>query len=198
MSNNYKPLPHYTMAQGVKISKRTNRPTNISLDDPASYVMTDLRDITPFSIEETASIDATNAKMIACGVRLLFVTDNDGVVLGLVTATDVLGEKPVQYVTEHGGKREDIMAKDIMTAQDKLDVLYMCDIEKSSVGHIVETMKMFRRQHVLVVENNQDGQQIIRGIISTSQISRQLGVPVESSIRADSFADLEKALVASF
>ena len=196
MINKYKVLPHNIMELGVKIDQRLiNRATDVSLDDPAILVMTDLNEITPFSIEPTASIDATNEKMIACGVRLLFVTDSTGNLLGIVTATDVLGEKPVLYITEHGGRREDIMVQDIMTAKEKLDVLSLRDVEKACVGDIIETMNQLGRQHTLVVKQTESGNSIICGIFSTTQIGRQIGVHLEPVTRANSFADVKEVVV---
>ena len=196
MVNKFKALPHQSMKQDAAVERKmVNRATDVSLDDSAILVMTDLNEFTPFSIEPTASIDATNEKMIASGVRLLFVTDGNGNLLGIVTATDVLGEKPVQYLKEHGGNREEIMAQDIMTTKDKLDVLNMVDVEKSYVGDILETMNLLGRQHTLVVETTEAGKSVIRGIFSTTQISRQLSVHIEPTPRAHTFADVKRAVL---
>jgi len=196
MNNKYKVLPHYSIEQGAIVDRRmVNRPTDVSLDDSAIQVMTDLNEITPFNIEPTASIDATNEKMIACGVRLLFVTDTENNLLGIVTAKDILGEKPVMYIKEHGGKREDIIVQDIMTPKNKLDVLSFNDVKRSTVGDIIETLKMLGRQHTLVEEIAENGSSIIRGIFSTTQISRQLGVTIDPAARAHTFADVEKVVL---
>jgi len=198
MYQEYKAIPYYKIEATAKVDRRTiNRATDITSDHPAMLVMTDFNDTTPFSIEATASITATNEKMIACGVRLLFVTDNNDNLLGLVTATDVLGEKPVQYMKEHGGQYEDIMAQDIMTLKNELDVLYLQDVEKATVGNIVETMKELERQHSLVVENNEANEEIIRGIFSTAQISRQLNITIEQVPRANTFAEVERAILSA-
>jgi len=199
MANQYKNLSYNTLVRGTKINRRTqNRQTSVSLNNPATIVMTDFSQVSPFSIEPTASIDQTNAKMIACGVRLLFVLDNTDGLIGLITASDVLGEKPVKYIQERGGIRQDIMAKDIMTPHDKLQALQMADIENACVGDIVETMKTFGRQHILVVEKDQtSGTEYIQGLFSTSQIERQLQMNIELSNRAASFAELEKALLSA-
>lgn len=196
MTNKYRVLPHYSIEQGAIVDRRMiNRPTDVSLDDTALAVMTDLNDITPFSIEPTASIEATNEKMIACGVRLLFVTDIDSNLLGIVTAKDIMGEKPVKYIKEHGGKREDIMVQDIMTAKRNLDVLSFEDVKRANVGDIIETMHMLGRQHTLVEEISEKGASVIRGIFSTTQISRQLGVTIEPTMRASTFADVERVVL---
>ena len=198
MTDRYQALPHYTMEHSARVEQRmVNRATDVSLDDSAIKVMTDLQQTTPFNIEPTASIDATNDKMIACGVRLLFVTDSEEKLLGIVTYTDIWGEKPVQYMKEHGGSREDILAQDIMTAKDNLDVLNLSDVQKATVGDLIKTMSELGRQHTLVVENSATGESTIRGILSTSQISRQVGIPIEPSLRANTFADVERALISA-
>lgn len=198
MTQNFKLLPHFTLDRNAILNRRSaNRRTSVALTDPATVVMTDFNEVTPFAIEPTANIDATNDKMIACGVRLLFVANTDGTLQGLVTATDVLGEKPLQYLKEHGGKREDILCQDIMTARDHLDVLHLKDVENASVGDIVETMKLFKRQHILVTAAMEGSDsECICGIFSTTQISRQLGFHIESAERANTFAELEQALAA--
>ena len=196
---NFKPLEYYIIDKGVKINRRTtNRPTDVAMDDPAILVMTDFNEITPFSIEPTASIDDANDKMIACGVRLLFVTDNAGSLLGLVTATDTLGEKPLKYLQEHGGRREDIITQEIMTPHEQLLAIRMNDVQTSSVGDIIETMKAFGRQHILVTEpQSQETGETIRGIFSTSQISRQVGFTIELVERANNFAEVEKTFASA-
>lgn len=196
MNTKYKVLPHYSIEQGAIVDRSMiNRPTDVSLDDAAIEVMTDLNEITPFSIEPTASIEATNEKMIACGVRLLFVTDIDSNLLGIVTAKDIMGEKPVQYIKEHGGKREDIMVQEIMTAKRNLDVLSFNDVKRATVGDIIETLHVLGRQHTLVEEVSEKGTSVIRGIFSTTQISRQLGVTIDPAMRATTFADVERVVL---
>lgn len=199
MATRYKALSYFPIARGAKINGPTfNRATDVSLDDAAVTVMTDFNEITPYSIEPTATIDDANDKMIACGVRLLFVCNTDGALLGLVTATDVLGEKPVRYLNEHGGRRDEILAQDIMTPHESLQVLYWHEVLSASVGDIVETMKAFGRQHILVVEPVEVAPgETIRGIFSTSQISRQLGMHIELAERANSFAEIEQAIASA-
>jgi signal-transduction protein with cAMP-binding, CBS, and nucleotidyltransferase domain len=198
MTDKYQVLPHYIVEHGAKVSQRmVNRATHVSLGDSALVIMTDLQETAPFSIEPTASIDATNEKMIACGVRLLFVTDIDDNLLGIVTYSDLRGEKPVQYIKEHGGNREDIMARDIMTPKDNLSALRFADVSRASVGDIIQTMSELGRQHTLVMETTEQGESVIRGIFSTSQICRQVGVSFEPALRANTFADVERAVVSA-
>jgi predicted transcriptional regulator len=45
--------------------------------------------------------------MIRRNVRSLFVVDVDNEILGLITATDLLGEKPLQHIQQYGGNQEE-------------------------------------------------------------------------------------------
>lgn len=195
MTATYHKLSHKLLSPGTSIyGNRPVESASVTLKDSAESVFTDFKYIRPFSISATATIDQVNDKMIACGVRLLFVSDSGGILQGLVTYTDVFGEKPVNYIKEHGGKREEILAQDIMTPLAQLEALDESDVRKASVGDIVETIRSAGRQHMLVNEAQQDGGQLITGIFSSTHIEKLLGMKIELSSRANTFADLERAL----
>lgn len=165
------------------------------IGSPALAVMTDLRKIPAATIDPQAPLDAANRFMIRRGVRLLLVTDDDRRVLGLITANDILGEKPVQFGLERGIKRQDILVRDIMTPSARLEVLLYADLARAEVGHIVATLKHSGRQHALVVDDaGDDGVQAVRGIFSASQIARQLGVAIQTTEVAQTFAEIGAAL----
>ena len=60
------------------------------------------------------------------------------------------------------------------------------------VGHVVATLKSVQRQHLMVAE---EGGRRVRGLFSASQIARQLGIELQTFAVAQSFADIEAALV---
>jgi predicted transcriptional regulator len=195
MNNEYQSLSYRFLRSGTLITHtRQASSADISLDNAAISMMTDFSHIRPFATTADASIEEINTKMIACGVRLLFVAERDEVLLGLVTYNDIFGEKPLQYIQEHGGKREEITALDIMTPMSRLESLQLSDILRARLGDIVETMKTSGRQHVLVSKDQPDGSQAISGMFSSTQIEKRLNIKIELSPRANTFADLERAL----
>ncbi len=196
MTGQFNALTNHTISGSTKVERRVSqREVNVSLSNDAIIVMTDLAKAASYSIEETASIDKANDKMIACGVRLLFVSEENGDLIGLITATDLLGEKPLQYITEHGGTRDDIDVKDIMTHKDALEALRLNDVVNARVGDIIETIKVCNRQHMLVVKTDKETHvETVCGIFSSTQISRQLGIAIEPLARAGTFAELGRVL----
>lgn len=195
MNTPFQVIPHQLLPPGTSILQlHEAESASVTLQDKASAVYTDFRYIRPFSIAATATLQQVNDKMIACGVRMLFVADNDGRLQGLITYTDVFGEKPVGYVREHGGTREEVLARDVMTPLTHLEALRQEDVVKASVGDIVQTITNAGRQHMLVCQTLEDGSQVICGLFSSTHIEKLIDMKIELSSRANTFADLERAL----
>lgn len=195
MNNEFLNLSHQSLLSSsrVVLSKQTTT-KRFSLDDNAISIMTNFDHIRPFLTTSTSTIDQINQKMIACGVRLLFVSDNDEDLLGLITYNDLFGEKPLLYIQEHGGNRDEITSGDIMTPLNQLQVLPLSSILKARIGDILTTFKSSGRQHLLVVDKHSDNTQLITGLFSSTQMEKQLGIQIDISPRANSFADVERAL----
>ena len=197
MSEHFNPLPYTSLSSATTYHRPPQKlPERVTADSPATDVMTDFTKVAAITMGPCATLDAAEQRMIASGVRLLLVTDQSNSILGIITSTDLYGDRPVKYLQEVGGKREEIFLRDIMTPTDKLEVLYMVDVENAKVGHIVETMKRVGRQHALVVDLDDDKHQIVRGLFSTKQISKQLGINIDTTEVAKTFAELEAALIA--
>ncbi len=168
-------------------------PARVTLDSPAVDVMTDLSRVAAEAIPANVSVDYAEARMIASGVRLLFVTNQNNEAIGIITARDLSGERIMRFVTDSNSTRRDIIVRDIMTPQHRVEVLEMSDVSTARVGDIVATLKRMGRQHALVVDRDAKGRQVIRGVLSTSQVGRQLGESIDTADFAGSFADLARA-----
>src|SRR5258706_8642698 len=97
----YSPLTLTPLQRGARVAGPMT-PGRVSLDDPAFSVMTDLREVSVATTTGEEAIAAAHAQMIKRGVRLLFVLDSDGGIAGVLTATDLLGEKPGDFMRQHG------------------------------------------------------------------------------------------------
>src|SRR5512142_4644 len=186
----YAPLTLAPLVPGAHIAQ-PNAPGRVTLDDPAFSVMTDLREVSAATTTPEEPIDGAHAVMIRRGVRLLFVLDRHGAVDGIITATDLLGEKPLRFAQARGVSHAEVQVRDIMTPAARLNALALLDVAQMRVGHIVATLKAARRRHLTVAE---DGGTRIRGLFSASQVARQLGMELQTFEVAQTFADIEAAL----
>lgn len=169
-------------------------PERVSLEDPATNVMTDLKRVCAVVIGPGDSIDEANKRMIQRGVRLLLVLDRERKVSGLITATDIQGEKPMKVIAQRGCRREEITVADIMTPQARLEALEFDDVRRAKVGHIVATLTASGRQHAMTVESDGQGRATLRGLFSSTQIARQLGAAIHTTEVARTFSEIESLL----
>jgi CBS-domain-containing membrane protein len=195
MQREYHTLAAHRLQTGARYHQPGQNLERVRIDSPALAVMTDLRQIPAATIDPEAPLDAANRFMIRRGVRLLLVTDDDRQVLGLITSNDALGEKPLQFALERGIKRQEIRVSDIMTPGNQLDVLSYADLAHAEVGHIMATLQHAGRQHALVTDlDGGGGIEAVRGIFSASQIARQLGVAIQTTEVAQTFAEIGAVL----
>ncbi|QEP43270.1 CBS domain-containing protein [Ectothiorhodospiraceae bacterium BW-2] len=193
---NYQPLNYVPLDDEVTFLRPPQiLPDNVTADSPATDVMTDFTKVAAITMGPCATLEAAEKRMIATGVRMLLVVDQANHILGVVTLTDLQGERPMLYLQERGGgNRDEIFLRDIMTEQNKLQALEMKRVTMARVGDIIDTMKLAYRQHAIVVETDEEGKQQVRGIFSTKQISAQLGLDYRAKDPMAIFAELEAFL----
>lgn len=194
MSTTYSRLP----SRNLDLSAGLLRPAcvlpeRVALDNPALDVMTDFRRLTAFIATPGDTIGQAEERMLRRKVRLLFVMDGEDRVAGLITSTDIHGEKPLVVVQSRGIRRNEVLVADIMTPVDRLEAVDYDDIAHARVGQVLETLKARGRQHALVIENV-NGRQMVRGLLSLSQLSKQLGVAVDTTEIARTFTEIEQHL----
>lgn len=181
------------------------RASGVTLASPARDVMTDLSRVTPATIRPQAPLSGANQFMITRGVRLLLVVDDHEVVLGVITATDLVGERPMLVATGRALRRDELTVGDVMTPAALVEVVSLGDVENSRVGHVLETLRRAGRQHALVVDVDvlpparalepPVRRTMVCGIFSVSQIARQLGVALPPGGEvALTFSEIEAAI----
>jgi CBS domain-containing protein len=156
--------------------------------------MTDFQKVTAFTIDPDVSVDTAARVMRRRNVHLLLVVDGDNHVLGIITSNDLLGEKTLQCISARGIARADALVRDIMTPENRLEVISIDDVLHAHVGHVVATLKATGRRHAAVVDEDASGHQVLRGLFAASQLARQLGNPVETVEIAQTFAEISVAL----
>ena len=193
----YKPLQLSALKKGTTY-RRPYEYATVAFDTPVINVMTDFQRVTPVTVKTSATLTQATTLMVSRGVRLLLVVDEDDSIIGVITARDTLGERPIKRLQERGGKHGDLHVEDIMTPQNMMEHMAMSDVLRAEVGHILATLKSIGRQHALVMEVDPATQKPeIRGMFSATAIGRQLGVPIQTFEVANTFAEIEAALAAT-
>jgi CBS domain-containing protein len=122
-------------------------------------------------------IDDALHDMIVFGVRLLLVV-RDQAVAGVITAYDIMGERPIQFLHDpfRSGmphRHADILVADIMTPIEHIRLLRFRSVAGATVADIAALFRRTSDTHLLVAEDEPGGV-VIRGIFSRSRLERQL------------------------
>jgi CBS-domain-containing membrane protein len=199
MLTDYRPLPVTTLLPGTDFAQpRQSLRERVRINDPAIDAMTDFTQVAAVIVRSGDTVDEANRRMIQRKVAMLLVVNLERHVVGIITANDVLGEKPLQVITQRGVRRGDITVRDIMTPQDRMDVLRMEDVRTARVGGILATLRLAGRHHALVADIDSSGRQRLRGMFSITQIARQLGAAIQPpNETARTFSEIEALLASS-
>jgi CBS domain-containing protein len=202
----YDPLPIRELGVDAGFRRPTQpQASRVEVESPALQVMTDLARVSPATIRPQAPLAGANQFMITRGVRLLLVVDDGETVVGVITATDILGERPMVVATGRGLRRDELTVADVMTPAEQVQVVALADVEGARVGHVLEMLRRAGRQHALVVDFDTlpptrplappSKRTMVRGIFSISQIARQLGIAVQTGGEvARTFSEIESAI----
>jgi CBS domain-containing protein len=168
----------------------------VSLESPALLVMTDLTQVRAATTHPETSLRRAEQVMIYQGVRMLFVVSEMPAVEGLITSTDLHGDKALRAVHERGLRYDDLVVADVMTEAAALEAIDYGAMGSATVGQLIATLKRYGRNHLIVVETpGAPSACRLRGVISKSQIERQLGSAIEVTPIASSFSESERALI---
>jgi len=186
-------LSTFRLAEGTAIAPASPwYAAPVTLDSPALDVMTDLTKVKAATISPDRTLRQAEQAMIHQGVRMLFVVDEMPLLQGLITSTDLRGERQMSVGQARQLRFDEMRVADVMTALTLLDAIPYERLGHASVGNLVATLRDVGRNHLLVVERGSPAR--VRGVVSRSQIERQLGRPIEVSEVPTNFAEVVQAL----
>jgi CBS domain-containing protein len=143
--------------------------------DPAVVVMTDFRERPSVTVSELSTIDAALEHMKHAGVRSAFATDGSArAVVGMITAYDILGEKPMRLMQAISTPRSEMLVRDIMQRIGEWKVVDIEDVERATVASVAQLFMDSDLSHVPVMETDARGEQRLRGLLSAARVKRLL------------------------
>lgn len=171
----YQTLPITPIQPNGTMLNMQSLPELVHMDDPAFSVMIDFTVMPPHIISPTDTMDHAIHEMEVSGSHLLLVVNNEGHFQGIVSSEDVWGEKPIKLIHERRIHRDQLLVKTVMVPYSEITALDFSIIETACVGHIVKTLLHHKCHYALAVSPSSDSSvQIIRGIFTISQLSKQL------------------------
>ena len=192
-------LPTFHLSEDVCIAQaQPPMGQAVTLESPGRSVMTDLTHVRAATISPDMPLAQAKQMMILQGVRLLFVVRQAPGIEGLITSTDLEGERPMQVIAQRGVHYDELMVSDVMSPLGALEAIDLEDLAHANVGKVIDTLKHVGRRHMIVIQKDVHGNgPRVRGVISQTQIERQLGRPIVMVETAANFAEISSSLAAA-
>jgi DeoR family transcriptional regulator, catabolite repression regulator len=175
MNNDFSEQPKIRAVGVLPMRKPAEYSQELKSKDPALLAMTDFTRTFAITVAADTQIDAALNDMVRLGVRSLLVVRAESV-LGLITSYDIEGPRTARLTERTDAtRREDIRVSDIMTEWEDLPTLDWRTVQTATIADLVEIFEGVGVMHLLVVESDERGAEMVRGLISRSRIERQLG-----------------------
>ena len=190
-------IPTFRLPPGISLAQASPWHTSgVTLESPALDVMTDLTQVKAATIQPDATLEQAEQTMIYQGVRMLFVVSDMPELEGLITSTDLRGERQMRLVHARQLRFDEMRVADVMTELGWLDAIEFGYMRSATVGNMIATLKRVGRNHLLVVQVATSSTPLrVRGVVSRAQIERQLGTVIDITEIASNFSEVERALV---
>lgn len=163
-----------TLAKDSGATGPRNDSWQVKLTDPALSVMTDFRERAFFKVDLHDPIDDVLGKMRHAGLRAAFVQNSHGDrLLGLITAYDIMGEKPLRFMQSSGATdHKDIHVADVMEPLEQVPIVDIREVERATVQDVLDALEKCGRTHLPVMDHAGGGAPHLRGLFSTSKVLR--------------------------
>jgi len=193
MLNTYRKIAFRNLSEHCGLSSPKPQLSKFDLNSEAEMLMTDFTKKKPTTANESISVSDALELMRVNQIHALMIIGYNGEFVGVIAAMDLMGSKPMIYANEAGVSHADVLVKHIMLPKHKLKAVLREDIEKSTIGDVMQTLSSLHEQHILVVDGENEKMQI-SGLFSTSDFKRALGIAFDPPVFAHTFYDLERVI----
>lgn len=162
-------------------------------EDSALSLLTDLHHSACVVASHLDGLDQTLHLMMRAGVRMVFVSGADGALVGMVTADDILGERPVLRASSRQVPHHELTVADVMVPVTHWDTVELAQVRTARLGDVAATMHEHGLRYLLVTQHKQ-GQTMLRGMFSARRLEMAMNTTIEPDRHSRSFAELEQVL----
>jgi CBS-domain-containing membrane protein len=189
----YRKLPFRNLSEHCGLASPKLKTDGLALNSAATLLMTDFTKTSATTASDSISVNDALELMRANRIRALMLIGHNGEFSGVIRAMDLMGRKPMQYASEAGIRRTDVLVKNIMLPKYKMKAVNRNDIEHATIGEVMKTFLALGEQHLLVVEGI-DEHMMISGMFSVSDFKRNLEINIDPPLVAYTFSDIERVI----
>jgi CBS domain-containing protein len=157
--------------------------------DQAFFGLTDFRHEYLITVEADSSVEAALDDMSRLGVHALLVTrqeveSTDQQVVGLITHHDIERSRPHRSPQAAADDEHRVISVgEVMTPWNELPLVRYESLQSLSASELYEMFQGTGLTHLLVVESDDNGCVLARGLLSRATLAKRLQPPRAASVR---------------
>lgn len=168
----------------------------LTTDATALELLKDFTRQVPVTIRSSADIQEVRKTLEVIEETFCVVINRSEEVVGILLLKDLMGARPMSLANQRGSSIADILAQDVMRPVWSLPTIGIGKLQDVSVDELISIFNELHSDYLLVTDIVAVGteERIVCGLLSTDDLSRRLGIRVNSDPRPESFSDIVHAV----
>lgn len=182
--NNYKSIP--TIQSSIFHTHFADETLPcINENSPAELVVRDIQNILAQMIVPDTTIDEALLIIKRSNRPSKLYIGTDTKLLGVINHFTLVSRNILMIANRKGISRADLTVADVMSPTYKMPALAKGTVLHARIGDIKRTMQQLGEGHIQVVDKSHN----ICGLISATDVSKALNMPIDINVKAHSFKD---------
>jgi len=193
MSNQLHVMADQPVSVRYRLASRAQN--TLTRDDLATELLRDFSRQNPLTVRSSEDIHAIGKKLEISGETLCVVINRKDDVIGVLHLKDLIGSLPMSIASQRGSAIADLVAQDVMRPVWSLPTIGFTKLQSLTVDDLLSIFRELHSDYLLVTETvaGEEGK-VVRGLLSADELSRRLGVQVNTTPRPESFSDIVHAV----
>jgi CBS domain-containing protein len=193
MSNQLHVMAEQPVSVRYRLASRAQN--TLTHNDLATELLKDFNRKNPLTVRSSEDIHAIGEKLELSGETLCVVINRKEDVIGMLHMKDLIGSLPMSLASQRGSAIADLVAQDVMRPVWSLPTIGFNKLQNLTVDDLLSTFRELHSDYLLVTETvaGEEGK-VVRGLLCADELSRRLGVPVNTTPRPESFSDIVHAV----
>ena len=193
MSNQLHVMAEQPVSARYRLASRAQN--SLTRDDLAAELLKDFNRQNPLTVRSSEDIHAIGKKLELSGETLCVVINRKDDVIGMLHMKDLIGSLPMSLASQRGSSIADLVAQDVMRPVWSLPTIGFNKLQSLTVDDLLSTFRELHSDYLLVIETVAgEEDKVVRGLLSADELSRRLGVRVNTTPRPESFSDIVHAV----
>lgn len=164
------------------------------LESPALRVFRDFKKHKALTVRGDTNLKDVKTKLVDNHKDFILVTNAEDKVIGTIALHYIESQALQERARSYGVKPADLTANDAKISISMVNAVPYSIIEDSKIGHVLNTLINSDYHHIVVYDENKNGEKYIRGYFSLPFIRRKLGLELNHVYQREGISNINRGI----